>query len=54
MAACLVQANTGDAGAPGQKYCGFICKLPDADYTCPGSLTCGPTDEEGVAVCLPK
>jgi hypothetical protein len=51
-AGCFVAENAGDAG-PGNKFCGFLCKSKANFWTCPGSLSCGKPDKDGVAICLP-
>jgi len=52
MAGCFLEASKGDAG-PGDKFCGFFCKMGTNTWTCPGGMKCGPTGKDGNAICVP-
>jgi len=51
-AGCFISAASGDAGG-GDKFCGFLCKTSKSSWACPGTLTCGKTDKDGNAICVP-
>jgi hypothetical protein len=45
-----------DVNAAGDKGCAFLCEVGGTTYTCPGELTCSPTQEppgSGQRLCLP-
>jgi hypothetical protein len=46
MAGCFISGQS-------DKYCGFLCQEKLVTWTCPGTLTCGTSDKDGTAFCLP-
>jgi hypothetical protein len=55
LVGCFIQIT----GPVNGTFCGVICDAPDGqcpatvcDGTCPGGLTCGAPDANGVAICL--
>ncbi|MCA9667073.1 MAG: hypothetical protein KC503_15855 [Myxococcales bacterium] len=50
-AACALSGQDTDAG-PAPMFCAYLCKSQQGDFTCPGTLKCGP-ESGGQAICVP-